>query len=183
MNPTVARSAEKTVDHTAATALPRRKAHHTRVVEKHGFRSTIEQARGPGATVALVAMEVIPALGGLKQKRAFGWVNGIEFMTATFPYKGTLYIGVPKAARVAAGLLVGDKADFKVMLDESPRKVELAPELKAALKSAPDLKKRFDALSFSRQRELADPVTEAKRPETRAARVEKALMRLRGLGQ
>ncbi len=160
----------------------RRKVHHTRVAERHRFRSTIEQARGAGATVALVPPEVVPALGGLKQKRAFGWLNGVEFMTATFPYKGTLYVGVPKAARVAAGLVLGDEADFELMLDESPRKVELAPELKAAFKSAPDLQKRFGALSFSRQRELADPVSEAKRPETRAARVEKALARLRGLG-
>jgi len=99
------------------------------MADKHRFKSTIEQARGAGATVALVPTEVIPELGGLKQKRAFGWVNGVEFMTVTFPYKGTLYVGVPKAARVAAGLVVGDEADFEVMLDRSPRKVELAPEL------------------------------------------------------
>ena len=151
------------------------------MAEKHRFKSTIEQARGAGATVALVAMEVIPGLGGLKQKRAFGWVNGVEFMTVTFPYKGTLYIGVPKAARVAAGLVVGDQADFEVILDERPRKVELAPELQAAFESHPELGKRYEGLAFSRQRELADPVRAAKRPETRAARVEKALTRLREL--
>jgi len=74
------------------------------MAEKHRFKSTIEPARGPGATVALVPADVVPALGGLKQKRAFGWVNGIDFMTATFPYKGTLYVGVPKAARWQPGL-------------------------------------------------------------------------------
>jgi hypothetical protein len=137
------------------------------VAEKHRFRSIIEQARGPGATVALVPADVVPDLGGLKQKRTFGWVNGIEFMTATFPYRGTLYVGVPKAARVAAGLVVGDEAEFELMLDETPRKVVLAPELKAAFKAEPELAKRFEGLSFSRQRELADPVSEAKRPETR----------------
>jgi len=152
------------------------------VAEKHRFRSTVEQARGPGATVALVPSEIVPALGGVQQRRFFGWVNGVEFNTTTFPYKGELYVGVPKAARVAASLVVGDEAEIALMLNESPRKVQLAPELRAAFKGAPDLKKRFDALSFSRQRELADPVTEAKRPETRAARVEKALTRLRGFG-
>lgn len=151
------------------------------MAEKHRFRSTVEQARGAGATVALVPAEVIPGLGGLKQKRAFGSVNGVDFMTATFPYKGTLYIGVPKAARVAAGLVVGDQADFEVMLDESPRKVELAPELKMAFDAEPELAERFEGLSFSRQRLLGDPVREAKRPETRAARVEKALAALRDL--
>lgn len=151
--------------------------------EKQRFRSTIEQARGPGAAVALVPPEFIPALGGLKQKRVFGWLNGIAFTTATFPYKGEgLYVGVPKAARVEAGVGVGDEADFELMLDETPRKVTLAPELQAAFNAEPELKKRFDALSFSRQRLLADPVSEAKRPETRAARVEKAVAALRELG-
>lgn len=152
------------------------------MAEKRRFKSTIEQARGPGATVALVPREVIPALGGLKQKRAFGWLNGVEFTTATFPYKGTLYVGVPKAARVAAGVGLGDAVELELMLDETPRKVELAPELKAAFKADPELAKRFDSLSFSRQRELADPVAEAKRPETREARVDKALAGLREPG-
>lgn len=74
-------------------------------------------------------------------------------MTATFPFKGTLYVGVPKAARVAAGAVLGDVVELELMLDESPRKVE-----------------------------LADPVSEAKRAETREARVEKALTRPRELG-
>ena len=150
------------------------------MAEKVRFRTTIEQARGAGATVAIVPPEHVPALGGMKQKRAFGWVNGVQFMTATFPFKGLgLYVGVPKAARVAAGLTVGDEADMELMLDESPRVVELAPELKAALDAEPELLARYDKLSTSRKRELADPVAEAKRPETRAARVEKALARLR----
>jgi uncharacterized protein YdeI (YjbR/CyaY-like superfamily) len=60
--------------------------------------------------------------------------------------------------------------------------VEVPPELAAALKKAPELAARFEKLSFSRQRRLADPVSEAKRPETRAARVEKALVELRNPG-
>ena len=144
------------------------------------FQTVIEQARGPGAAVALVPPEVVPALGGLKQKRVFGWLNGIEFMTATFPYGGTgLYVGVPKAARVAAGVDVGDTVVLEVLLDETPRTVELAPELAAAFAAEPPLAARFEKLSFSRKRELADPVREAKKAETRAARVEKALARLR----
>ena len=159
------------------------KVHHTLVVDKHRFRTTIEQARGPGAAVALVPPAFVPALGGLKQKRVFGWVNGHEFMTATFPYKGTgLYVGVPKAAREAAGVVVGDEVELELMLDETPRKIDLAPELKTAFKKEPELAARFDKLSFSRKRELADPVAEAKRQETRDARVEKALAQLRDLG-
>jgi bacteriocin resistance YdeI/OmpD-like protein/uncharacterized protein DUF1905 len=149
------------------------------MAEWHRFKSVVEQARGAGATVALVPAELIPGLGGLKQKRAFGKINGVDFMTATFPYKGTLYVGVPKAARVAAGLVVGDEADLEVMIDESPRVVELHPELKAALDAEPALRERFESLSHSRKRLLAEPVSGAKKPETRAARIAKALEQLR----
>ena len=153
------------------------------MAEKVRFETVIEPARGPGATVALIPMEHVPALGGMKQKRAFGWINGIEFMTATFPYKGEgLWVGVPKATRVVAGLAVGDKFTMELMLDETPRKVDVPPELAAALKAEPELGARFEKLSFSRARELADPISEAKKPETRAARLEKALTRLRELG-
>jgi uncharacterized protein YdeI (YjbR/CyaY-like superfamily) len=54
-------------------------------------------------------------------------------------------------------------------------------KLEAAFAEHPDLRARFDALAFTRRRELADPVAEARRQETRAARVERALDRLRAL--
>jgi hypothetical protein len=153
------------------------------MAEKVKFETVIEPARGPGATVALIPMEHVPALGGMKQKRAFGWVNGVEFMTSTFPYKGEgLWVGVPKATRVAAGLVVGDRCTMELMLDETPRLVEVPPELAAAFEADPELRAGFDKLSFSRKRELADPISEAKKPETRAARLDKALARLRELG-
>jgi hypothetical protein len=152
------------------------------MAERQRFRSTIEQARGPGAAVALVPPEFVEALGGFKQKRAFGWLNGNEFTTATFPYKGTgLYVGVPKAARVAAGVDYGDEVELEILLDETPRTVQIPAELAAAFKVEPELATRFERLSFSRKRELADPISEAKKPETRAARLDKALARLREL--
>lgn len=148
--------------------------------EKHRFKSVIEQARGPGATVALVPPEVAAALGGLKQMRVLGTLNGVPFRTSTYPWQARqLWVGVPKAARQAAGVALGDEVEIELTRDDSPRVLELAPELEAALKAEPDLRSRFEALSFSRRRELADPVAEARRPETRASRVERALARLR----
>lgn len=150
--------------------------------EKHRFRSVVEPARGPGATVVLISPAVATALGGLKQMRVIASLNGVDFNSSTYPWKGTgLYMGVPKAVRERAGVTVGDEVGIQVERDERPRVLELAPELEQALAAEPDLRARFDALSFSRRRELADPVMEAVKPETRAARVAKALSRLREL--
>lgn len=150
--------------------------------QEHRFRSVIESARGPGATVAKIPPDVTAALGGLKQMRITGTLNGTPFRSSTMPYRGAFYLGVHKATREAAGVDVGDEVELTVVRDDSPRVLELAPELEAAFAAEPELRRRFDALSFSRRRELAEPVSEAKKPETRAARVERALERLRDLG-
>ena len=142
------------------------------------FNARIEAARGGGA-VARVPDQLVQPLGGLKQMRVTGSLNGVPMRTSTMPYSGAFYVGLHKAVREVAGVAVGDEVRIELTRDDSPRVLNLAPELESALAADPELKARFDALSFSRRRELADPIREAVRPETRAARLEKALARLR----
>jgi bifunctional DNA-binding transcriptional regulator/antitoxin component of YhaV-PrlF toxin-antitoxin module len=148
--------------------------------EEHRFRTVVEAARGGGA-VALIPPEVGVALGGNRQMRVTGSLQGTPFRSSTMPYRGALYVGVHKATREAAGIAIGDQVEIAVVRDDSPRVLELAPELEAAFTEHPDLRARFDGLAFTRRRELADPVAQARRPETRAARVDRALDRLRAL--
>lgn len=151
------------------------------MAETHRFRSVIEEARGGGAVVE-VPLNVAKHIGGLKQLRIVGRVNGVAYRSSTMPYRGKFYMGLHKATREAAGVAIGDGVEIELTLDDSPRVLELAPELEAALAAEPELRSRFDALSFSRRRELADPVSHAVKRETRTARIEKALDRLRELG-
>jgi len=153
----------------------------SRIDEQRPFKTVIEAAQGGGA-VALVPPQVTAAPGGLKQMRLTGTINGTPFRSSTMPYRGAFYVGVNKATRDAIGAGIGDEVTLTLVRDDSPRVLELAPELEAALAAAPELRARFDQLSFSRRRELADPVAEAKKQETRAARVERALARLREVG-
>jgi hypothetical protein len=146
--------------------------------EKHTFKSRIEEARGGGA-VAEIPPDVTKALGGLKQMRVFGTVNGTSYKSSTMPYRGSFYLGVHKATREAAGVDIGDEVEIEITRDDSPRVLELAPELDAAFVAEPELRARFDAMSFSRRRDLANPIREAVKPETRQARLEKALAQLR----
>ena len=142
------------------------------------FRTVIEAAVGGGAA-ARIPPDIGAQLGGLKQMRVTGSLNGLPIRTSTMPYRGGLYVGVHKAAREAAGVEIGDEVELELTRDDSPRVLELAPELEAAFAAEPGLRERFDGLSFSRRRELAQPIAEAKKPETRAARLEKALEALR----
>jgi hypothetical protein len=143
------------------------------------FKATLETARAGGAVV-LIPPDVAAALGGLKQMRVTATLNGTAYRSSTMPYGGRgLFMGVHKAIRQAAGVKFGDTVDIEVTRDDSPRVLELATELEAALRKEPELRARFDALSFSRRRELAEPIAEARKPETRAARLAKALDALR----
>lgn len=96
------------------------------------------------------------------------------------PYRGAFYLGVHKATREAAGVEIGDEVELELTRDDSPRLMEIPPELEAEFAAEPALRERFDALPFSRRRELAAPISEAKKAETRAARLEKALAVLSG---
>jgi len=142
------------------------------------FKTTLESARGGGA-VALIPPEFVSPLGGLKQMRVFGTVNGVAFRSSTMPYRGGFYLGLHKATREAAGVEFGDPLEIEIARDDSPRILALPEELEAAFKADPALGQRFASLSFSRRRDLAEPISEAKRPETRARRLEDALNRLR----
>jgi hypothetical protein len=142
------------------------------------FTTTLESARGGGA-VACIPQEHVKPLGGLKQMRVFGTVNGVAFRSSTMPYRGAFYLGVHKATREAAGVEFGDELEIEISRDDSPRVLELPPELEEAFRAEPVLAERFASLSFSRRRELADPIGEAKRPETRTRRLAEALSRLR----
>ena len=144
----------------------------------HRFRTVIEAATGGGAA-AQIPPDVTAALGGMKQMRVTGTLNGHPIRTSTMPYRGGFYVGLHKAAREAAGVEIGEEVELELALDTSPRVLELPPELEAAFVAEPTLRERFDALSFSRRREMAEPIGEAKKPETRAARLDRALSALR----
>ena len=66
-----------------------------------------------------------------------------------------------------------------IELDSAPREVDVPDDLAAALAGEPAARQFFDGLSFTHRKEYADWIAEAKREETRARRVERALAMLR----
>jgi hypothetical protein len=151
------------------------------VAETHRFTAELESARAGGAIV-LIPPDVATALGGLRQMRVIGTINGVDYHSSTMPYGGRgLFMGVHKATRAAAGVAIGDHLEVTVARDERPRVLEIPPELEAAFAAEPALREQFEALSFTRRKELAVPIGEAKQEATRATRLAKAVSQLRAL--
>ncbi len=88
---------------------------------------------------------------------------------------------VPLSAehRTAAGVAAGDTVEVTLEVDTLPRSVEVPDDLASAFEEA-GVRAAFETLSNSRQRALVDPVVQAKAPETRQRRIDKAVESLRG---
>jgi uncharacterized protein YdeI (YjbR/CyaY-like superfamily) len=86
---------------------------------------------------------------------------------------------VPLSAenREAAGVAAGDDVTVDVALDTAPREVELPTDLAAAMDDA--ARTTYDGLSYTHRKEWVRWVEEAKKPETRATRIEKTVAGLR----
>ena len=82
------------------------------------FRGTIRYFRpelAAGLAVVDIPKDVTAVLGGLKQMRVSGVVNGVEFTSNTMPAGGgILALSMSRKLLDAAGLNVGDKADIEL---------------------------------------------------------------------
>ena len=143
-------------------------------MKKYTFDAEIRAGRGGGAYV------VFP----YDAEKEFG-TNGKVPVKATIdgvPDKGALFrmgtphhmLGVPKAIRDQVGKRPGDIVTIALSRDDEPREVAVPPELEARMKKAGVLP-FFEGLSFTSRKEYSRWIAEAKKDETRARRLDKAI--------
>jgi hypothetical protein len=87
-------------------------------VEPVRFTGTIrfwKPERSSGLAVVDVPAEHVESLGGLKQQRVHGAIGAVDFVSNVMPAGGgRLALSVSKAMMTAAGVAVGDLADFEI---------------------------------------------------------------------
>ena len=115
--------------------------------------------------------EVVDELGAGRRPKVAATVGGYTWRSSIARMGDAFWLGMSKDNRAGAGVSAGDVLDLEVVVDDAPRTVELPEEL-ASVADA------WARLSYSHQRRIAESITGAKKPETRAARVEKALAEL-----
>lgn len=99
-------------------------------------------------------------------------VNGYTYRSTISSMGGRVFVPLRASHRDAAGLRGGETLEVTLALDTDPREVEPPDDLVAAMDAAPPALERWAELSFTHQREYAEAVEGAKRPETRARRIE-----------
>lgn len=139
---------------------------------------TILQPTGPAGAIVLDDDQV----ASLSTAKAFPVIVTIGERSARLRLSrmgGRNLIGFSKAVRTEMGVELGDEIDALIVLDTAERTVEIPDGLAAALASDPAASAAFDALSYSRRKEIARSVTEAKQDATRERRIAKAIADLR----
>ncbi len=142
------------------------------------FRTVVELG-GKTATGFAVPDEVVAALGAGKRPAVQVTLPGHSYRSTVATMDGRFMLPLSAENRTAAGLSAGDEVEVTLAVDSAPREVALPEELSAAFPREPEVAAFFHALAPSHRKEWVRWIEEAKRPETRATRVEKTLAALR----
>ena len=102
-------------------------------------------------------------------------LNGYTYRSTIASMGGVTCIPLRKSNREAAGLEGGETIDVTIELDKDVREVKPPADFIGALKSAPPAWDRWRELSFTHQREYVESIDSARRPDTRARRIERAV--------
>ena len=101
-------------------------------------------------------------------------INGHTYQSTAVGVAGECRVVFPSAERLAAKAVAGETVQVTLELDSGYRSVDMHPELDVALASA-DLVDVFANLSYSKRKEYARQVNEAKTEDTRKRRIEKVI--------
>ena len=152
---------------------------------KQSFRATLQREGGKGSWATLtVPFRVEEVFGTRTKVLVKGTINGVPFRNALMPNgDGTHYLVVNGSLRAVAGVDVGDDVEVILQLDAPPKTAATPNDLAEAIHRDSDAEAYFEKLPPSAQAEYANFVAGAKRPHTRAKRIEQTLAKLRESAQ
>jgi hypothetical protein len=147
-------------------------------MKKYKFKAKIQAGDGGGAFVYFPydTAKEFATRGMVPVKATF---DGAPYTGSLMKYRHPLHtLGIPKAIREQIGKTLGDTIEVVVWEDEEPRTVELPAPFEKLLKKE-KLLPIFNALSYTHRKEYYRWITEAKKEETRAKRLEKSVEMLK----
>jgi len=105
-----------------------------------------------------------------------GTINGFPFRNSLMPEgDGTHSMMVNEELQKGARAGAGDTVAVVIELDATPRTIAIPEDLKALLAKHKPAQTAFSKLAYSHKKEFLDWINGAKKPETRAKRLEKTI--------
>jgi hypothetical protein len=143
------------------------------------FRVLLEKHESSEATGIKIPFDVQKVFGTRARVPVRGTINGFAFRSSIFPMgDGHHYMVVNKETRAGAKATGGETVSIRMERDDEPRTITPPPDFARALKANKAAQAMWEKLSYTHRKEHAKAIEEAKRPETRARRIEKAIEQL-----
>jgi hypothetical protein len=139
------------------------------------------QGRGPGRawTSLPIPFDVKKVFGSKARVPVKGTANGFAFRNFLMPEgNGKHCMMFNKILQAGAKAKAGDTVTVVIEVDGAPHTVTIPPGLKKAFTELLECKMAFSRFSYTHQKDFVNWITEAKRPETRAKRIERCLQLL-----
>lgn len=121
--------------------------------------------------------EILSKIGGNRKAPLKVTINDYTYQSTATGMDGKCLVVFPTRDRDATGTKAGDKITVTLELDSGYRQVEVPAELNQAL-ARNGLSDKFHDLTYSKRKEFARQVSEAKADETKSRRIEKIISTL-----
>jgi hypothetical protein len=139
---------------------------------KKRFTSTL--TRSGARAIISVPFDPNEAWGHKDRHYVSGSVNGMNIRARLESAGKKFFFSLGPAWRRDNALDEGAKVDV-VLYPEGPQSEELSPDVSSALAAEPDAKAFFDSLASFYRKNFIRRIESAKRPETRAVRIEEMI--------
>jgi hypothetical protein len=108
-------------------------------------------------------------------------IDGLAFRTTLLPGADGHYMVINEAMREATGKELGDTITVELDVDDRPREVTVPVDIQQALRKDRVAMERYAALAYSHRKRYIEWVEGAKKPETRARRVERLISEIKSV--
>ncbi|WP_409346919.1 YdeI/OmpD-associated family protein [Paenibacillus sp. MBLB4367] len=144
------------------------------------FSAVLQRPDMAGSWTYLTVPFAVEAVYGTKSRFPVkGTINGHPFQSSLMPQGNDVHIlVVNQTIRDAIGAHAGDRVDVMLEPDTVKRSVEVPESFREALAGAPEANAVFESFAYSHQKEYVDWISSAKKEETKANRIAKAIVML-----
>ena len=142
------------------------------------FHAKVELG-GKTATGLPVPDDVVAALAHGSRPAVLVTIGAHRYRTTVARMGGRFLVPLSAENRAAAGVAAGDDVEVTIELDAEPREVEVRADLRDVLGQDVAAREFFDGLAYSHRKEWVRWLDDAKKPETRRARLTATVEALR----
>ena len=148
--------------------------------QQQEFDVTLFKDEGSSGVGFVVPFNVHDVYGAKAQVKVRGTIDGHPFRGSIAPYSGKYYMVVKKEIREALAKTGGDTIHVIMERDVEEPIVAIPDDFREALDKNKSIKVTFDKLPYSHRKEWVEWIDGAKKAQTRATRIAKAIEKIAG---